>query len=469
MDFSIHGVREAAADGEAQARAAVLACGRLVGLCEGVENPIELVRRYTDAGVVHFNPNSCPPGRGGLCEHAHADAAGFGEFQSIIDQIGHDLIEPRRVADDDARRFRRHIGRQRQALGSRAFPEQASDVLDELVDREGRFLQFELAGLDLRQVEDVADNAALSAAREMAIIRDNPTAVEQVALNYVQSGLDGDTEIVAAASVDQTDLAVEVRLEAPARTFLSGIVGGDRDAMTVDATARLSGEAGNVCLIALSGVLHRAISMEHNSLLSASNCAIYSNSDARQSMYVSHRADIEAENVFLAGGFVGRSTEIFKKPMTDSPPIGDPLEGRPAPAAASGNCDYNDKVVHLMSELKPGVYCGGLVVDGAKGELSSGVYVLRDGPLTVMNGGELCGENVGFYFQGADAKLDIRAESTVELTAPKTGDLTGLIFFADPSNGTVSNGKNNIRAGHLIRATMLAGSSARFICRTTNS
>ena len=46
-------------------------------------------------------------------------------------------------------------------------------------------------------------------------------------------------------------------------------------------------------------------------------------------------------------------------------------------------------------------------------------------------GSSLKGEGVGFYFTGTDAGLDMAKESSISLTAPKTGPLAGIIMFQD--------------------------------------
>ena len=39
------------------------------------------------------------------------------------------------------------------------------------------------------------------------------------------------------------------------------------------------------------------------------------------------------------------------------------------------------------------------------------------------------GENVGFYFDGAKATFDFGVSTQVNLTAPKSGSMSGILFF----------------------------------------
>jgi hypothetical protein len=82
--------------------------------------------------------------------------------------------------------------------------------------------------------------------------------------------------------------------------------------------------------------------------------------------------------------------------------------------------------------LSPGVYCGGLTITkNTTASLSPGVYVIKDGPLKVSGGGTLQGNNVGFYLKGNASVIDFSTDSTISLTAPKDGLLSGILFFED--------------------------------------
>ena len=63
--------------------------------------------------------------------------------------------------------------------------------------------------------------------------------------------------------------------------------------------------------------------------------------------------------------------------------------------------------------------------------LRPGVYIIKDGPLVVDKNASLTGVNVGFYFTGVRGGLLFDEKSTVSLTAPKNGPMSGLLFFED--------------------------------------
>ena len=63
--------------------------------------------------------------------------------------------------------------------------------------------------------------------------------------------------------------------------------------------------------------------------------------------------------------------------------------------------------------------------------MGSGLYVVKDGPLTVDGDALLYGRNVGLFLTGKGAVLDFRARSSIYLTAPASGPLAGMLVFED--------------------------------------
>lgn len=314
------------------------------------------------------------------------------------------------------------------------------------------------------ELQRVADDAALSAVRELAITATDEDRIEFIAQAYVAK-FATHPETVADPDADLENNELTLTLKAPAKTFFPTPFSQVKS-ISVIATAQLVGESGNVCMIGLEKTAKEAVSMTHNSQITAEDCAIYVNSTQKNAMYLSQKASVTAEDVFIVGGLKGEVPATIDNLVTDSPSIGDPLAGRPEPEI--GPCDHTDLVVTGIQPLLPGTYCGGLTVDGGTALLGAGEYILANGPLTVMNGGVLDGDYVGFFLTGTNAKLKIEADSSVSLSAPKTGLMTGLLFFADPDNPMANDdddddgneeddddegsGTAKIKGGHVIRS-----------------
>ena len=295
-------------------------------------------------------------------------------------------------------------------------------------------------GLDLMSVsnqktslQELADNAALAAVHELAVTDQDPGRVESVARYYAESSDWALTLFDTKVDLDARE--VTVSLAAKARTNFPEMLSAMKD-MSATATARLSGRGGNICMIGLSPEAMSTLRLKSRARITAETCAIYSNSTSSSSMWVASTAEVKADLICVAGGYQGgavsadKADDLNSTMLEDCSPVNDPLSMRLKPTV--GACDFSNTVVRTNVRLEPGVYCGGIVVDGGKASLSPGEYILTGGPLHVSNNGTLQGENVGFYLSGPDAKLQFDYDSNIAVSAPKEGILTGLLLFSSP-------------------------------------
>jgi len=58
--------------------------------------------------------------------------------------------------------------------------------------------------------------------------------------------------------------------------------------------------------------------------------------------------------------------------------------------------------------------------------------------LTVLLGGSLKGENVGVFLTGAMTTILFTGSATIEISAPETGVMAGMMFFEDPQSPTAT-------------------------------
>ena len=166
LDFAAEQHGQLAADGEAQAGAAVFAGGAGVGLLEGLEDEPLLLRRDADAGVLDGEGDDLL----GLAEHrvigapalrgeidAHIDVAVGGELDGVGEQVLEDLLEALRVAVHERRQVVGELHVERQVLGLGHVPEVAVDVVAQAGEGDFLDLDGDGAGLDFREIENVVD------------------------------------------------------------------------------------------------------------------------------------------------------------------------------------------------------------------------------------------------------------------------------------------------------------------------
>ena len=155
-----------AADGEAEARAAVLAAGAGVGLLEGLEHDLLLLDRDADAGVgdleghhrarlVERHVVGAPAGLGRHDAQAHAALGG--ELQRVAEQVLQDLLQALGIGDDAAAEMLVDLHLERQALRFGLVAERPRHGLEHVGEEDLLGVDGDGAGFDLGEIEDVAD------------------------------------------------------------------------------------------------------------------------------------------------------------------------------------------------------------------------------------------------------------------------------------------------------------------------
>jgi hypothetical protein len=309
------------------------------------------------------------------------------------------------------------------------------------------------------RLQKAADAAAFAATRELQIGAASESRVDAVAESVVRSQFqvaEGDGAPRVEARIVRQGSGVQVKISQRKDAIMSRLVSPHLTDMEVTATAMMAGGT-KVCVVALDEAAADTIRLDNSAQISASGCSVHANSTSPTAMRSEKSAVLRSLRACSSGGYVGGAGNFTPVPLTDCPKTRDPLAERPAPP--EGGC-LSSKLLKLKKvtrTLDPGTYCGGLVIGkGAKITLNPGVYVIKDGPLVIgpssgnienlledvvdladlddgtpASTGYVRGNGVGFYFTGATkGKVAMRLEknSLVEITAPKSGPMAGLLF-----------------------------------------
>jgi hypothetical protein len=270
-------------------------------------------------------------------------------------------------------------------------------------------------------------------ARQLQLASATPEKVAAYAKSFIASQINGVTSTI---DVDSKAYTVRVRMTANVERLLDISVVGTSMPVAADATAKLSSGLP-LCLLGLDGKAADTISLQKEALLTAPGCLVYSNSKSPQGISSKNDAVMKAGYICSAGGKVSHANANFTpQPMTDCPVMPDPLAARQPPP--EGPCKYLAKIILGGNEtLQPGTYCGGLIIMlGANVKMMPGVYVIKDGPFLVGGNSTLSGEGVGIYLKGLVSNLKFDAETTISLSAPKEGPMSGLLIYDDPAGAT---------------------------------
>ena len=303
-------------------------------------------------------------------------------------------------------------------------------TLPALVAAGAAAVDYSLAASTRSKMQGAADAAALAAVRELQLARTDASRIKTVAGNVINSAL---KDVTSQTTVDFNAMTVHVVIDKQYQPVIRITAGAQ---LHTSATAKMSGSMP-LCLLGLDPSAPHTVGLEQAALLTAPGCLVQSNSKSAVGLQSKNNAVMTAGMICSVGGKVQSSNANYSPaPTTDCPALTDPLSSRPAPPV--GGCSYTNKIVDVMAAtLQPGVYCGGLILtNGAVVKLTSGIFVIKDGPLTVDGGASISGTEVGFYLTGSGANLTFDADTTVSLSAPKDGPLTGILIFDDPSGAT---------------------------------
>ncbi len=301
-----------------------------------------------------------------------------------------------------------------------------------LITASGAAIDFGKIARVKNGLQTIADASAIAGAREFRLGNTDKAVLTASTTNFANNSLSS-KNLTASVNVvvDMTAKTVTVTLSSTVPTYVMKTIGTASTTPSATATAKVVGGAP-ICVIGLDSSQNFTIGMDKSAKLQAPGCSVYSNSTKSNGLFAKNSATMVAAFICTAGGKSGAGPGSFTPPpQTDCPVIPDPLASRTPPSAVG--CTNTNLVISGGSQtLNPGTYCGGITVtNNAVVTLNPGIYAFKDGPLSVTGGGTLTGNNVGLYFTGKSALLDLGQASTVSLTAPKVGTMAGMLVFED--------------------------------------
>ena len=281
---------------------------------------------------------------------------------------------------------------------------------------------------DRNTLQDTADAAALSAAKQLTLAAD-PTAVGQRTQDYVGGEL---SKLSAAVSYKvTTDVAadrssVTVNIDGVRMSFFANLLPPGGWKLHVSATAAPMGKRP-LCVLASGDTAGDGIAMDGNAMVTAPKCLIHSNGHVA----VQNSAWLQAAAVQSVGFAAGHITPT---PLVDAPPVSDPfadMDLKPLLAL----CSPLDLVFTVgVNILAPGVHCGNLTVgQGATVVLLPGDHFFLKGHLKLQQNAILKGNDVVMVF---DDKSDFQFSdgAEVRLQGRKTGRFAGFVVATTRTN-----------------------------------
>lgn len=209
------------------------------------------------------------------------------------------------------------------------------------------------------------------------------------------------------------------------------IVGGELIPVAVSAAARKR-QSMPLCVLGLNTTAEGAFKQNGGSTFDATNCAAQFNTTSASGMTQQGHPTARAKAFGVSGQAQGAG--FNPPPTTGTPPIADPFASLPFPPL--GPCiDAASRFSKETVTLDPGTYCGGIDAKaGSRVTLNPGVYIVKDGNLTIQSGSTVRGSEVMIAFTGEagnwPATLIMLGGSSMDVTSPVVGPYAGVQFFA---------------------------------------
>ncbi|WP_117233163.1 pilus assembly protein TadG-related protein [Vibrio maerlii] len=362
-----------------------------------------------------------------------------------------------------------------------------------------------------RQAQSAADAAALAAAHEKYLGRDDIVATAYGLSEAKSHGFEsGQDDVVVTISMPPTSGYytgssdfVEATVSNESPMFFLSVIGFSGLNYTTRAVANSDFGGGDSCIYALGSEYIKAFHVSSGSSLYA-NCGVSVNSTNSEGLYVDG-SSLTASEITTAGGtnsdnnlncYDGSETEDCL--TKNAAPTNDPLSHLTPPTVAyddsscasaescesgvgcSGERDNNRYKPYTVEDstetISPGLYCGGLFVKGtADVTMEPGTYIMRGGGL-VVDGSDasLVGDGVFIYNtceSGCDGNeddpldywpLDVKSGATIGLTSCSQSSQTSceglidddyqdLFWYADPEGPATDEPQNDPK--NLIAST----------------
>jgi len=209
----------------------------------------------------------------------------------------------------------------------------------------------------------------------------------------------------------------------------------NRNNVTITARAVALSNAAQGCVLALDPSASSAALASGSTTVNLNNCDLDDDSGSATALNGNGSALVNTRQANIVGGTTGTGNfHASAGIVTGSSVIPDPYAGVSFPSFSG--CDQTNLSIKTKKTIDPGVYCKGMTFNsGADVTFNPGVYYVDRGTFTVNGGASLHGTGVTIVLTSSTgsnyADVKLTGGSTLNLTAPNTGALSGIVFFGD--------------------------------------
>lgn len=279
---------------------------------------------------------------------------------------------------------------------------------------------------NVRAAQSAADSSARAGAQIAA------TATAEAAANGFDAG-NGDSVTVnyppQAGQLVGSTSSVEVVVSRQISGLFSSLLFDGPAIIAARAVATVDNT--EACMWALNPGDPAAVKVSGNAEVTL-GCGVFVNSNAAAALQQNGSGCLTASQIKVVGGFAVDCAA--PNPVSGVLAVDDPLALQQAPSY--GTCDNSGvQINHGDGTLDPGVYCGDIRINtNGTVHFNAGQYVLKDASVTINGQATVSGAEVSFYLTpetAASTSIAIAGGADVTLSAPTSGEMTGILFYQD--------------------------------------
>ncbi len=240
--------------------------------------------------------------------------------------------------------------------------------------------------------------------------------------------------------------AVEVTIVRSQKRYFTLIYSSDPVEIKARAVAEYI-QGSNACLLSLDPTVGGAVTVSGSSEVVFEGCDVATNSNDDQAFQMSGGSvQLSTGCVHSVGGVettTGLTLTTCSAPRTEVPVVIDPYSDVEDPEVV-GDCangNLTDVSVTPDTGHPLGVgskhFCGGMSLTGSV-NFAPGLYIVDGGTFKINASALVTGSGVTFFLTGG-ASLSYNGGATINLSAPTSGPLAGLLFYADRDDAGVAH------------------------------
>ncbi len=280
---------------------------------------------------------------------------------------------------------------------------------------------------DKQKLQDVADGAALLAAKQLGMADNNGLAERTKAVMAQQlAELAHRLTYTVAVTPDTEEGLIQVQLTVNRNSFFANMLPPGGWNFTITSNAQQMGVTP-LCVLSHGDQDKDKIELKDTAAVAAPGCLIHSNSDIKVARGGSLAAGV-TQTAGLASG------PINPVAQTDAPQIPDPFAAMTI-GQKGAFCSPVDLLADLLPiVLAPGVHCGNIVADkNATITLLPGEHYFQKGKLELKESAVLTGDNVVLVF-GKDADFQFKDSAQIRLSGRRQGVYAGFVIATTRDN-----------------------------------